>query len=145
MGCDGIWNVMSSQHAVGVVRRGLWRHDDPEQCARDLVKEALRLNTYDNLTVILVCFLLHEHRDVLPPPHRKLPWCIFEVQAFLFPSKLNLLNLVQDRKVEDIVFTSNIKKQMNSRIVKNSKIFFFKENFKKKNHPIYHELAKQRG
>lgn len=56
IGCDGIWDVMSSQHAVGVVRRGLRRHDDPERCARELVMEALRLNTVDNLTVIVVCF-----------------------------------------------------------------------------------------
>lgn len=56
IGCDGIWDVMSSQHAVGVVRRGLRLHDDPERCARELVMEALRLNTVDNLTVIVVCF-----------------------------------------------------------------------------------------
>ncbi|GMH28014.1 hypothetical protein Nepgr_029857 [Nepenthes gracilis] len=56
IGCDGIWDVMSSQQAVGIVRRGLRRHDDPEQCARDLIMEALRLNTFDNLTAIVVCF-----------------------------------------------------------------------------------------
>ncbi|GER55143.1 protein phosphatase 2C family protein [Striga asiatica] len=56
IGCDGIWDVMSSQQAVSLVRRGLRRHDDPEQCAKDLVMEALRLNTFDNLTVIIVCF-----------------------------------------------------------------------------------------
>ncbi|XP_008223438.1 PREDICTED: probable protein phosphatase 2C 13 [Prunus mume] len=54
IGCDGIWDVMSSQYAVSLVRRGLRRHDDPHQCARELVKEALRLNTTDNLTVIVV-------------------------------------------------------------------------------------------
>ncbi|KAL3648147.1 hypothetical protein CASFOL_009115 [Castilleja foliolosa] len=56
IGCDGIWDVMSSQQAVSLVRRGLRRHDDPEQCAKDLVMEALRLHTFDNLTVIVVCF-----------------------------------------------------------------------------------------
>nr|XP_043619304.1 probable protein phosphatase 2C 49 isoform X2 [Erigeron canadensis] len=56
LGCDGIWDVLSSQQAVSRVRRGLRRHDDPEQCAKDLVREALRLGTYDNLTVIVVCF-----------------------------------------------------------------------------------------
>nr|CAD1828663.1 unnamed protein product [Ananas comosus var. bracteatus] len=55
IGCDGIWDVMSSEHAVSVVRRGLRRHDDPDQCAKELVKEALKLNTFDNLTVIVVC------------------------------------------------------------------------------------------
>ncbi|XP_064936041.1 probable protein phosphatase 2C 47 [Musa acuminata AAA Group] len=56
IGCDGIWDVMSSQYAVSVVRRGLRRHDDPQRCARELVMEALRLNTVDNLTVVVVCF-----------------------------------------------------------------------------------------
>ncbi|KAJ6794159.1 putative protein phosphatase 2C 47 [Iris pallida] len=56
IGCDGIWDVMSSQHAVSIVRRGLRRHDNPERCARELVMEALRLNTFDNLTVIVICF-----------------------------------------------------------------------------------------
>lgn len=56
MGCDGIWDVMTSQHAVSVVRRGLRQHDDPERCARELVMEAKRLETADNLTVIVVCF-----------------------------------------------------------------------------------------
>lgn len=56
IGCDGIWDVMSSQFAVSLVRRGLRRHDDPQQCARELVLEALRLNTPDNLTAIVICF-----------------------------------------------------------------------------------------
>ncbi|MED6213000.1 hypothetical protein PIB30_089033 [Stylosanthes scabra] len=55
IGCDGIWDVISSQVAISLVRRGLRRHDDPQQCARELVKEALRLNTSDNLTVIVIC------------------------------------------------------------------------------------------
>ncbi|KAH9622275.1 hypothetical protein KSS87_001375 [Heliosperma pusillum] len=54
--CDGVWDVMSSQQAVSIVRRGLRRHNDPEQCAKEVVREALRLNTYDNLTVVVVCF-----------------------------------------------------------------------------------------
>lgn len=56
IGCDGIWDVMSSQFAVSLVRQGLRRHDDPQQCARELVAEALRLNTSDNVTVIVICF-----------------------------------------------------------------------------------------
>ncbi|KAL5700712.1 protein-serine/threonine phosphatase [Ranunculus cassubicifolius] len=56
IGCDGIWDVLSSQQAVSRVRRGLLRHDDPEKCAKDLVKKALRLNTSDNLTVVVVSF-----------------------------------------------------------------------------------------
>ncbi|CAO2826679.1 unnamed protein product [Amaranthus hypochondriacus] len=62
IGCDGIWDVMSSQQAVSIVRRGLRRHDDPEQCAKELVREALRLDTVDNLTVIVVCFTSFDHQ-----------------------------------------------------------------------------------
>jgi protein phosphatase PTC2/3 len=57
MGCDGIWDVMTSQHAVSIVRQGLHQHDDPERCARELVMEAKRLETADNLTVVVVCFV----------------------------------------------------------------------------------------
>lgn len=62
IGCDGIWDVLSSQQAVSIVRRGLRRHDDPELSAKELVREALRLNTFDNLTVIVVCFSTFDHQ-----------------------------------------------------------------------------------
>jgi protein phosphatase PTC2/3 len=57
IGCDGVWDVMTSQQAVTTVRKGLRRHDDPERCARELAMEAKRLQTFDNLTVIIVCFV----------------------------------------------------------------------------------------
>lgn len=69
IGCDGIWDVMSSQYAVSLVRRGLRRHDDPQQCSRELVREALRLNTSDNLTVIVICFA-SPSRVFEPAPRR---------------------------------------------------------------------------
>ncbi|PQM33948.1 putative protein phosphatase 2C 49 [Prunus yedoensis var. nudiflora] len=80
-GCDGIWDVMSSQHAVSLVRRGLRRHDDPEQCARDLVMEALRLNTFDNLTVIVVCFSPLDHRELSPQRERRFRCCSLSAEA----------------------------------------------------------------
>ncbi|XP_008781191.2 probable protein phosphatase 2C 2 [Phoenix dactylifera] len=67
IGCDGIWDVMTSQHAVNIVRSGLRWHDDPERCARELVTEAVRLDTFDNLTVIVVCFSA-EHQGSSPSP-----------------------------------------------------------------------------
>ncbi|XP_030532558.2 probable protein phosphatase 2C 49 [Rhodamnia argentea] len=90
IGCDGIWDVMSSQHAVNVVRRGLRRHDDPEQSARDLVKEALRLNTSDNLTVIVVCFTPLDHREQPSPRPRRLRCCSLSAEALC--SLRNLLD-----------------------------------------------------
>ncbi|XP_074279158.1 putative protein phosphatase 2C 27 [Silene latifolia] len=56
LACDGLWDVMSSQCAVTIARRELMAHNDPERCSRELVREALKRNTCDNLTVIVVCF-----------------------------------------------------------------------------------------
>lgn len=67
MGCDGIWDVMSSQYAVTIVRRELMLHNDPEKCSEVLVREALKRNTCDNLTVLVVCF------SPDPPPTIKVP------------------------------------------------------------------------
>ncbi|XP_076881771.1 putative protein phosphatase 2C 27 isoform X2 [Bidens hawaiensis] len=56
MGCDGLWDVMSSQCAVTIARKELMIHNDPERCSRELVREALKRDTRDNLTVIVICF-----------------------------------------------------------------------------------------
>nr|XP_043636982.1 probable protein phosphatase 2C 27 [Erigeron canadensis] len=56
MGCDGLWDVMSSQCAVTIARKALMIHNDPERCSRELVREALKRSTCDNLTVIVICF-----------------------------------------------------------------------------------------
>ncbi|KAK2649760.1 hypothetical protein Ddye_017249 [Dipteronia dyeriana] len=81
IGCDGIWDVMSSQHAVNLVHRGLRRHDDPDQCARDLVMEALRRNTFDNLTLIVVCFTSLDHREPSPHRQRRMRCCSLSAEA----------------------------------------------------------------
>ncbi|KAJ6353402.1 hypothetical protein OIU76_002423 [Salix suchowensis] len=56
LGCDGLWDVMSSQCAVTMVRKELMLHNDPEICSKALVTEALERNTCDNLTVLVICF-----------------------------------------------------------------------------------------
>lgn len=81
IGCDGIWDVMSNQHAISLVRCGLRRHDDPQQCARELVNEALRLNTCDNLTVIVVCFSSPNCSESLPPQRSRLRCCSLSEEA----------------------------------------------------------------
>lgn len=63
IGCDGIWDVMSNQDAVSLVRRELRLHGDPQQCARELVNQALCSDTSDNLTVIVVCFSPVDRQD----------------------------------------------------------------------------------
>eukprot|EP00878_Enallax_costatus_P005039 GHUV01005299.1.p2 GENE.GHUV01005299.1~~GHUV01005299.1.p2 ORF type:complete len:122 (+),score=34.16 GHUV01005299.1:1383-1748(+) len=56
LGCDGLWDVLSSQRAVEVARISLKKHNDPQQCANELVAEAVGKHSSDNVTVIVVCF-----------------------------------------------------------------------------------------
>lgn len=67
IGCDGLWDVMSSQYAVTIVRKELMLHNDPEKCSKFLVKEALKRNSCDNLTALVICFS-HD-----PPPRIEIP------------------------------------------------------------------------
>ncbi|KAJ7548585.1 hypothetical protein O6H91_07G018100 [Diphasiastrum complanatum] len=62
IGCDGLWDVFTSQNAVDFARKKLQLHNDPERCSKELVGEALRRETLDNLTVLTVCF------HASPPP-----------------------------------------------------------------------------
>ncbi|KAJ0258133.1 PPM-type phosphatase domain-containing protein [Hirschfeldia incana] len=81
MGCDGIWDVLTSQEAVSIVRRGLRRHDDPMRSARELALEALRLNTFDNLTVVVVCFLPVDDMAAAAPTVEKQRCCSLTADA----------------------------------------------------------------
>ncbi|PON90490.1 Protein phosphatase [Trema orientale] len=88
MGCDGLWDVMSSQCAVTIARKELMLHNDPERCSRELVREALKRNTCDNLTVIVVCF------SPDPPPRIEIPQT--RVRRSISLEGLNLLKGVLD-------------------------------------------------
>ncbi|XP_039020705.1 probable protein phosphatase 2C 13 isoform X2 [Hibiscus syriacus] len=81
IGCDGIWDVMSSQFAVSLVRRALRRHDDPKECARELVNEATRLNSSDNLTAIIICFFTPACVESCPPQRRRFRSCNLSEEA----------------------------------------------------------------
>lgn len=63
MGCDGLWEVFTNEGAISFARKQLQRHNDPELCSRELVVEALRRNSQDNVTVIVICF-----KADAPPP-----------------------------------------------------------------------------
>ncbi|MCO5552732.1 hypothetical protein L7F22_006249 [Adiantum nelumboides] len=76
IGCDGFWDVFTNENAVGFARRKLQQHNDPEQCSHELVEEALRRNTSDNLTVVVVCFQRN-------PPARLFPR--FRARRHIFP------------------------------------------------------------
>jgi len=53
--CDGLWDVMSDQMAVDIVRRFRQHVNDPTttEVAQYLVDEAIRRGTGDNITVIV--------------------------------------------------------------------------------------------
>lgn len=63
IGCDGIWDVFMSQNAVDFARRKLQEHNDPVMCSKDLVDEALKRKSGDNLAAVVVCF------QPQPPPN----------------------------------------------------------------------------
>ncbi|KAL6533868.1 hypothetical protein OROHE_013701 [Orobanche hederae] len=67
IGCDGLWDVFMSQNAVDFARRRLQEHNDPIMCSKDLVDEALKRKSGDNLSVVVVCFRAQ------PPPNLIVP------------------------------------------------------------------------
>lgn len=67
IGCDGIWDVFRSQNAVDFARRRLQEHNNPVTCCKDLVDEALKRRSGDNLAVVVVCF------QSQPPPNLVAP------------------------------------------------------------------------
>ncbi|XP_057960204.1 probable protein phosphatase 2C 22 [Malania oleifera] len=67
IGCDGIWDVFRSQNAVDFARRRLQEHNDPAMCCKDLINEALKRKSGDNLAVVVVCF------QPQPPPNLVAP------------------------------------------------------------------------
>ncbi|XP_061372786.1 probable protein phosphatase 2C 27 isoform X2 [Gastrolobium bilobum] len=88
MGCDGLWDVMSNQCAVTMARKELMIHNDPQRCSRELVREALKRNSCDNLTVIVVCFSSDPPPRIETPPAR--------VRRSISAEGLNLLKGVLD-------------------------------------------------
>ncbi|KAK7411652.1 hypothetical protein VNO78_03087 [Psophocarpus tetragonolobus] len=59
---DGIWDVFSSQNAIDFARRKLQEHNDEKLCCKEIVQEAIKRGSTDNLTVVMVCF------NFDPPP-----------------------------------------------------------------------------
>jgi serine/threonine protein phosphatase PrpC len=53
---DGLWDIMSPQSAVNFVRKKLSEHNDLQQAAKELVREAISRGSVDNVTVLIVTF-----------------------------------------------------------------------------------------
>jgi protein phosphatase 2C family protein 2/3 len=54
--CDGVWDVLSSDAAVKFVRSSLKKHNDVQKACDDLVSEALRQGSMDNISAAIVGF-----------------------------------------------------------------------------------------
>lgn len=68
LACDGLWDAFPhSNEVISFARRCLRAHNDPVQCSQELVQEALRRNSCDNVTVVTVC--LSEQRPPLLAEH----------------------------------------------------------------------------
>jgi len=55
--CDGLWDVLNSASAVAYARHCLLQHNDIQRCADELVQQALRQHSSDNVSVIVIGFL----------------------------------------------------------------------------------------
>ncbi|CAI7853480.1 unnamed protein product [Closterium sp. NIES-54] len=63
IGCDGLWDAFRHSHeVVSFARKRLRVHNNPQQCSQELVQEAIRRDSGDNVTVVTVCF------SAQPPP-----------------------------------------------------------------------------
>ncbi|KAJ8470912.1 hypothetical protein OPV22_025255 [Ensete ventricosum] len=75
------------ENAVDFARRKLQEHNDPAACCKELVDEALKRKSSDNLAVVLVCFQ-SKPPPVLTAPRRRVQRSISaeglrELQSFL--------------------------------------------------------------
>ncbi|XP_065851499.1 probable protein phosphatase 2C 22 [Euphorbia lathyris] len=70
IGCDGIWDVFRSQNAVDFARRRLQEHNDPVICSKDLINEALKRKSSDNLAAVVVCFRSEPPPNLVAPRSR---------------------------------------------------------------------------
>ncbi|QDZ23835.1 protein phosphatase 2C [Chloropicon primus] len=52
---DGLWDVFSSQGAVTFARDRLREHNDPVECSKELIEEAINRHTTDNISCVCVC------------------------------------------------------------------------------------------
>ncbi|GMH37928.1 hypothetical protein BSKO_05812 [Bryopsis sp. KO-2023] len=64
---DGLWDVVSNQRAVDIVRTLLVKKATPEEAAGELVKEANRQGTRDNIAALVLVL------QPLPLPPKKVP------------------------------------------------------------------------
>lgn len=52
LACDGLWDVFENQDAVDFVKLSLDTHRDPKKAISDLVDEAIKMGSMDNVSVL---------------------------------------------------------------------------------------------
>jgi len=57
LGCDGVWDVMSGDYVAGFVRDKINENADLGDIAAELIRQALRRNSRDNVTVMIAHFV----------------------------------------------------------------------------------------
>lgn len=57
LACDGVWDVVSNQNAVQIVRNALLEGSSAHQSAKKLVMSALEYGSTDNITAMVVIFV----------------------------------------------------------------------------------------
>lgn len=61
---DGLWDIMSAQTAINFVRKQLKLKKDLQESAKELILEAIRCGSVDNVTALIISFHM-------PPPENK--------------------------------------------------------------------------
>jgi len=56
LACDGVWDVMTHQDVVDFVLPKLQELDDPQEASKQLVEEAYKRGSQDNITSLIVTF-----------------------------------------------------------------------------------------
>ena len=56
LACDGVWDVLSNQEAVDIVRRELSQSDDLTTAANALVQAAYKAGSTDNISALVIAF-----------------------------------------------------------------------------------------
>ena len=64
VGCDGLFDVMTSQEVTNFVATELNGHGGVQEAADALVKECNERNSQDNITAVVVCFNSALHKNV---------------------------------------------------------------------------------
>jgi len=60
LACDGLWDVISHQDAVDFVHVNIKNTKDPQKTTENLVQEALRRGSSDNITALVVIIKFNE-------------------------------------------------------------------------------------